>query len=328
MTLFENLKQTVSGQDEALRQISAYVAVARNNLSELNRPLATFMLMGPTGVGKTRTVEALATALHGTTKKMIKIDCAEFSHGHEVAKLKGSPPGYLGHRETSARFTQSKVDAVQSDGAKIALILFDEIEKGADELFELMLGILDRATMTTGSNEAVDFSRAMIFMTSNLGVAKRMNIGFESKLKNIVNPKNTLRKKFSAEFVNRVDCVIEYAPLSRRVSEQLLDSEVARVKNAMLVRLGARAFDLVVSDGALSKLHEECFSVEFGARELKRVVTRRITMPIALMLEADQIVAGSTVTLMEDFTFKVAVSSIEDLLALSLRAVAERKKII
>ncbi len=136
------------------------------------RPIGNFLFLGPTGSGKTRLVEATAEALLGDMRAVIKIDCAEFQHSHEIAKLIGSPPGYLGHRETHPLLSQEVLNQHHTDKFKISFVLFDEIEKASDALWNLLLGILDKATLTLGDNRRVDFSRAMIFMTSNLGAAE------------------------------------------------------------------------------------------------------------------------------------------------------------
>ena len=163
------LHKRIVGQDEALREI---VSVHQTWLAKLHaphRPIANFLFLGPTGTGKTRVVEALAETLVGDASAVIKIDCGEFQHSHEIAKLIGSPPGYLGHRETHPLLSQEVLNAVHTEKCRISFVLFDEIEKASDALWNLLLGILDKATLTLGNNERVDFSHAMIFMTSNLG---------------------------------------------------------------------------------------------------------------------------------------------------------------
>ncbi len=136
------------------------------------RPIGNFLFLGPTGSGKTRIVEATAEALLKNPRAVIKIDCAEFQHSHEIAKLIGSPPGYLGHRETHPLLSQEVLNQYHTDTIKLSFVLFDEIEKASDALWNLLLGILDKATLTLGDNRKVDFSRAMIFMTSNLGASE------------------------------------------------------------------------------------------------------------------------------------------------------------
>ena len=143
----------------------------RAGLGPEGRPAGVFLLLGPTGTGKTRTVEALADALHGNEKNLVRVDCGEFQMEHEIAKLIGAPPGYLGHRETPPMLTQQKLGAVTSEGSHLALVLFDEIEKAAPSMTRLLLGVLDKAVLRLGDNTSVNFERTLIFLTSNLGAS-------------------------------------------------------------------------------------------------------------------------------------------------------------
>src|SRR5215213_7490355 len=167
---FENrLGSLIVGQERAVRRISGLYQIYLAGMQNPGRPIGTMLFLGPTGSGKTRVVEAAAEVLFGDTNAVVKIDCAEFQHSHEIAKLIGSPPGYLGHRETSPMLTQENLDRMHTDDMKVSLVLFDEIEKASDSLWQLLLGILDKATLTLGDNRRVDFSKAMVIMTSNLG---------------------------------------------------------------------------------------------------------------------------------------------------------------
>src|SRR5215216_3165421 len=168
-TLEVGLRKLIVGQDEAIQQIVNIYQMNLTGMSAPGRPIGNFLFLGPTGSGKTRIVEAVAESLLGDSRAVIKIDCAEFQHSHEIAKLIGSPPGYLGHRETSPMLTQENLDRSHTDNLKLSLVLFDEIEKASDSLWQLLLGILDKATLTLGDNRRVDFSKAMVIMTSNLG---------------------------------------------------------------------------------------------------------------------------------------------------------------
>src|SRR5207248_3238172 len=159
----------VVGQDRAVRRIVNMYQIYLAGMASPGRPVGNLLFLGPTGSGKTRVVEASAEILFGNPRAYIKIDCAEFQHSHEIAKLIGSPPGYLGHRETPPLLTQEAIDQYQTERARFSFILFDEIEKANDALWQLLLGILDKATLTLGDNRKVDLSRCVIFMTSNLG---------------------------------------------------------------------------------------------------------------------------------------------------------------
>src|ERR1022692_1292767 len=172
--LENNLHRRVVGQDEAIDQVVKAYQTYLAGMACPGRPVGNFLFLGPTGSGKTRMVESAAEALLGDARAKIKIDCAEFAHSHEIAKLVGSPPGYLGHRETHPVLSQESLDLYHTDKVKLSFVLFDEIEKASDTLWNLLLGILDKATLTLGDNRRVDFSRTMIFMTSNLG-ATEMN---------------------------------------------------------------------------------------------------------------------------------------------------------
>src|ERR1700756_2290772 len=170
------LRRLVIGQEEAIHEIVRTYQTHVAGLSPVGRPVANFLFLGPTGSGKTRLVEATAESLLSNPRAVIKIDCAEFQHGHEIAKLIGSPPGYLGHRETHALLSQEALNQHHTDNVKLSFVLFDEIEKASDALWNLLLGILDKAVLTLGDNSRVDFSSAMIFMTSNLGATEMSNI--------------------------------------------------------------------------------------------------------------------------------------------------------
>src|SRR6202045_3247643 len=178
-----NLRRMIVGQDEAIQQIVNIYQMYLTGMTPPSRPIGNFLFLGPTGSGKTRIVEATSEALVKNARAVIKIDCAEFQHSHEIAKLIGSPPGYLGHRETHPLLSQEVLNQYHTDKMKLSFVLFDEIEKASDSLWNLLLGVLDKATLTLGDNRRVDFSRALIFMTSNLGASEmgslmNPNMGF------------------------------------------------------------------------------------------------------------------------------------------------------
>src|SRR6204780_5335774 len=176
VSLETNLRRMIVGQDEAIEQIVNIYQMHLTGMGAPGRPIRNFLFLGPTGSGKTRIVEATAEALLKNPRGVIKIDCAEFQHSHEIAKLIGSPPGYLGHRETHPLLSQEVLNQYHTDTIKLSFVLFDEIEKASDALWNLLLGILDKGTLTLGDNRKVDFSRAMIFMTSNLGASEMSSL--------------------------------------------------------------------------------------------------------------------------------------------------------
>jgi len=307
--LLRQLGDRVVGQSHAMAQIVPYIHMHQAGLAPEGRPAGVFLLLGPTGTGKTRTVEALAEILHRSPRNLLKIDCGEFQMEHEVAKLIGAPPGYLGHRETQPLLTQQKLTAVTTEGCNLALVLFDEIEKAAASMTRMLLSVLDKATLRLGDNTTVNFERTMIFLTSNLGTkAMRKEIhpdfGFESllppqrrdvarKLESI--GKNAVRRKFSPEFVNRIDAVITYLPLDNTSLAAIVDQQIADLERHIQVRLMDRAFELEVSDEARRFLLEKGTSEEYGARELKRTILRKLTQPLAAMLTEGLIEPGDVV---------------------------------
>jgi ATP-dependent Clp protease ATP-binding subunit ClpA len=285
-----------------------YVQMHQAGLAPEGRPVGVFLLLGPTGTGKTRTVEVLAQALHGSEKSLLKVDCGEFQMEHEVAKLIGAPPGYLGHRETQPMLSQQKLNAVTSDKCDLALVLFDEIEKAAPSMTRLLLGVLDKAVLRLGDNASVSFERTIIFLTSNLGAEAmrkqlRPDFGFEQmavtrkdsakRLEGI--GMNAVRRKFSPEFVNRIDAVITYQPLSSKALSVIVDQQIEALERHIAHRLMENAFQIDVSDNARKFLLRKGTSDEYGARELKRIILRHVTQPLAAMVANGAILAGDLV---------------------------------
>lgn len=309
--LLRRLSERVIGQPDAMAQIVPYIEIFQAGLAPEGRPAGVFLLLGPTGTGKTRTVEALAEVLHGSQRNVLRVDCGEFQMEHEVAKLIGAPPGYLGHRETTPMLTQNKLGSIASEQCGLSLVLFDEIEKAAPSMTRLLLGVLDRAVLRLGDNSSVSFERTMIFMTSNLGATDMRremapDFGFgalapppearnlKKKLEGI--GMGAVRRKFSPEFVNRIDATITYQPLRREAMQAILDQQLDALAQHIEDRLMERAFDLVVEDSARELLLETGTSEEFGARELKRTILRRLTQPLAAMVSSGEIEAGARVT--------------------------------
>jgi ATP-dependent Clp protease ATP-binding subunit ClpA len=281
----------------------------RARLSPEGRPAGIFLLLGPTGTGKTKTVEALADVLHGSPKKLLKVDCGEYQMEHEVAKLLGAPPGYLGHRETQPLLTQQKLSGAASESCDLSLVLFDEIEKAAPSLMRLLLGVLDKGTLRLGDSTLVNFEKSMIFLTSNLGardfsVELNSGFGFESrapensagcagKLERI--GQRAMRKSFSPEFINRIDAVVTYQPLDSLALKAILDRQIEDFQEHIERRLGDRAFHLEVPARSRRFLLEKGASPEYGARELKRTLHRQLMQPLAAMLTGGEIHPGAVV---------------------------------
>src|SRR5579863_3765078 len=182
------LSRKVVGQPAATRVIVPYIQMFQAGLAPEGRPVGVFLLLGPTGTGKTKTVEALAEILHGSEKNLLKVDCGEFQMEHEVAKLIGAPPGYLGHRETQPILTQQKLNSVTSEKSPLSIVLFDEIEKAAPSMTRLLLGVLDKGVLRLGDNSVVNFEKSMVFLTSNLGAREMLreitpDFGFQAGVK-------------------------------------------------------------------------------------------------------------------------------------------------
>src|SRR5882672_5476461 len=303
------LSQKVVGQSAATRAIVPYVYMYQSGLAPEGRPAGVFLLLGPTGTGKTKTVEAIADLLHGSEKKIVKIDCGEFQLEHEMAKLIGAPPGYLGHRETVPMLTQQSLAEAISPESDLALVLFDEIEKAAHSMTKLLLGILDKGILRLGDNTVVNFEKTLIFFTSNLGAREMLNeinpaIGFQSssprpradltaKLEGIAL--GAVRKRFSPEFVNRIDAVVTYQPLAAASVETILSNDIRALQRHVNSRLGERCFTIEVLPEARDFLLARGVSEEYGARELKRTIHRQLTQPLATMVTRREIRPGALV---------------------------------
>jgi CheY-like chemotaxis protein len=303
------LARKLVGQPKALETVVPYVRMFQAGLAPEGRPVGVFLLLGPTGTGKTRTVEALAEVLHASEKNVLRIDCGEFQLEHEVAKLIGAPPGYLGHRETQAMLNQQRLNAAASERCGLSLVLFDEIEKAAPSMARLLLGVLDKGVLRLGDNTTVNFENSLVFLTSNLGAREMMRqiqpqFGFQSavagartdlagKLESVGMA--AVRKRFSPEFVNRIDAIVTYQPLGEGSLEAILDQRVGRLQDHIRTRLGSRAFTLDVTPGARAFLLRKGTSAEYGARELNRTVHRSLAQPLAEMVVAGRVPAGATV---------------------------------
>jgi ATP-dependent Clp protease ATP-binding subunit ClpA len=321
----ERLSARIVGQERAVRRMSGLYQIFLAGMNPPSRPIGTMLFLGPTGSGKTRVIEAAAEALYGDANAIVKIDCAEFQHSHEIAKLIGSPPGYLGHRETSPMLTQENLDRMHTDDLKLSLVLFDEIEKASDSLWQLLLGILDKATLTLGDNRRVDFSRSMVIMTSNLG-AREMSelisggIGFAPG-KGSKNPNDTdvdqkiyrtaveaARRKFSPEFMNRIDKVVVFRSLKEHHLRQILDLELQAVQDRIMQSAGTK-FVFQCSEAAKDTLLREGLDFKYGARHLKRSVERFLVYPLSNLVATGQIGLGDLVTVdLSDHTKKLIFS--------------------
>ena len=310
----QELSNRIVGQQEAVRRLSGLYQIFLAGMNSNERPIGTMLFLGPTGSGKTRVVEAAAEVLFGQSNAVIKIDCAEFQHSHEIAKLVGSPPGYLGHRETCPMLTQENLDRHQTEDVKISLVLFDEIEKASDALWQLLLGILDKATLTLGDNRRVDFSRTIVVMTSNLG-AREMSelvcggIGFAPAQNSSHNPRidekigrtavDAARRKFSPEFMNRIDAVVAFRSLSANHLRQILDLELQRLQHRVMVSAETK-FLFRCSLAAKELILTEGIDAKYGARHLKRAIERLLVSPLSNLVATDQVEVGDLINVEVD----------------------------
>src|ERR1700720_1713447 len=302
------LRGKIVGQEEGVQALVDLYQVFRAGLNSPGRPVGNLLFLGPTGSGKTRMVEAAAQILFGDARAIIKVDCAEFQHSHEIAKLIGSPPGYLGHRETHPLITQEALAASHTEKLKLSFLLFDEIEKASDALWQLLLGILDKATLTLGDNRRVDLSQTVIFLTSNLGggeITELMHggMGFvqpTDKPATGLNEKiertavEAARRKFSPEFMNRLDKVVCFHPLRREQLEEVLDIELAQVQQRVLETAKGQ-FLFRVTGAGREFLLKEGTDQRYGARHLKRAIERHVVYPLANLLATEQVHLGDLV---------------------------------
>lgn len=311
----DKLSGWIVGQERAVRRMSGLFQIYLAGMNNPSRPIGTMLFLGPTGSGKTRVVEAASEVLFNEPHTVVKIDCAEFQHSHEIAKLIGSPPGYLGHRETAPMLTQENLDKSHTEDTKLTFVLFDEIEKASDSLWQLLLGILDKATLTLGDNRRVDFSRCIVIMTSNLGAREMSDmisggIGFaptktdQAKEDNEIDTKiyrtalEAAKRKFSPEFMNRIDKVVVFRSLKEHHLRLILDIELRSVQERITESAGTK-FIFECTHEAKEFLLSEGIDLKYGARHLKRSVERFLVYPLSNLVATQQVETGDFV--MVDF---------------------------
>ncbi|HVO28664.1 MAG TPA: AAA family ATPase [Candidatus Paceibacterota bacterium] len=306
----------VVGQRQAIEQVVNIYQAFLAGMSDPGRPIGNFLFLGPSGSGKTRLVEAVAESFVGDRGAVIKVDCAEFQHSHEIAKLIGSPPGYLGHRETHPLFSQEVLQQYYTEHVKLSFVLFDEIEKASDALWNLLLGILDKATLTLGDNRRVDFSHTMIFMTSNLGATEisailRPSLGFaageaeRTRSTGVIGDSlagkisraaiEATRRKFTPEFINRLDKIAVFHPLSEDELRQVLDIELGIVQQRVFHSANGAPFVLTFTRSAKDAFLREGIDLQYGARHLKRAINRLLVHPLCNLIATAQVHSGDKV---------------------------------
>ncbi len=298
------------GQEQAVEAMVDLYQMFCAGLQSPSRPIGNLLFLGPTGSGKTRIVEAAAEILFGDSRAVIKVDCAEFQHSHEISKLIGSPPGYLGHRETHPLITQEALAASHRDHLKLSFLLFDEIEKASDALWQLLLGMLDKATLTLGDNRRVDLSQTMIFLTSNLGSGQIADLvqggmgfvqpndkptsGLHEKVERTAV--EAARRKFSPEFMNRLDKVVVFHPLKLEELDEVLEIELGSVQKRVL-DAATRPFLFRITEEARVFLLQEGTDQRYGARHLKRAIERHVVYPIARLMATAQVHHGDVLVI-------------------------------
>ena len=303
------LRRRIVGQDTAVDVVSEMYQMFLVGMNAPDRPIGTLLFLGPTGSGKTYVVEVAAEALFGNPHAFIKVDCAEFQEHHEIAKLIGSPPGYVGHMQTPPVLSQDAINRWHTDKLKLTLLLFDEIEKASYTLWQLLLGILDKASLTLGDNSHVDLSHCLIFLTSNLGATEMSNlvqggIGFatgpalaDASLDDKIARTATeaARRKFSPEFMNRLDKVVVFKTLRPEQLQQVLELELAKIQQRITNAVGQSHFTFRCTSEVKSWLLKEGTDPKYGARHLKRVIERNIVYALANLVATCQVTAGDCI---------------------------------
>ena len=296
------LHNRVVGQDNAIDKVSQAYEIITARLNDQRRPFSNTLLLGPTGVGKTLLVESIAEAIHGCPDFMLKIHCAEYSEDHQIARLIGSPPGYVGHDTTEPIITAKSLQkGWTKDGPKISIVLFDEIEKASPHLWQLLLGIMDKAELFDGKNNRIDMSRCWIFMTSNIGSRAinqdHIGIYYNETTNSITNEaESAAKKRFDPEFMGRLDQVITFNKLSRDHYDKVLTFELTIIWRRVLTTVAPEftgrppnLFTMQLTDELNDWLIEKGTSDKHGARSLRRLVEAKILSPLATIIATHQI---------------------------------------
>ncbi len=278
----ERLHRRVIGQDEAIVAVSNAIRRARAGLQDPNRPLGTFMFLGPTGVGKTELARALAEFLFDDEQAMVRIDMSEYQEKHTVSRMIGAPPGYVGYEEAG-----QLTEAVRR--RPYAVVLFDEIEKAHPEVLNVLLQLLDDGRLTDGKGRTVDFKNTVVIMTSNLGSQHLVDDVTEGTRRKVMD---ALRDHFRPEFLNRIDEIIFFHPLGRDHMKQIIDIQLA----GLMKRLEERKIHVTLTDAAREQLVLEGYDPNYGARPLKRTIQRRVLDPLALRVLEGDFAEGDVVT--------------------------------
>jgi ATP-dependent Clp protease ATP-binding subunit ClpB len=281
----DRLHRRVIGQEEAVSAVSNAVRRARSGLQDPNRPIGSFIFMGPSGVGKTELAKALAEFIFDSEQAIVRIDMSEYMEKHSVARLIGAPPGYVGYEEGGYL-----TEAVRR--RPYSVVLFDEIEKAHPEVFNVMLQILDDGRMTDGQGRTVDFKNTIVIMTSNVGSQwiQKLAMSDRDELENRVT--EALRASFKPEFLNRIDEIIIFQNLTADEIVKIVDIQIGRLGR----RLADKNIELILSDGSRELIAEKGYDPVYGARPLKRVIQQYIENPLSLEILEGKISDGARVS--------------------------------
>jgi len=277
----DKLRQRVVGQDPALEAVSDAIRRARAEISDPNRPIGSFIFLGPTGVGKTETVKALAEFLFDTEEAVIRIDMSEYMEKHSVSRLVGAPPGYVGYEE-GGQLTE------QVRRRPYSVVLLDEVEKAHPDVFNILLQVLDDGRLTDGQGKVVDFKNTVLIMTSNIAAQSIADEKLNEKEKQD-HIQKALRERFRPEFLNRIDEIITYKSLGKQQLGKIVDIQL----QALLGRLKSKKIEIEFSQKAKEFLGEKGFDPIYGARPLKRVIQTELLNPISKMIIKGQLTQGS-----------------------------------
>lgn len=302
----EELRRRIVGQEEGISKTTEVIQKYMAGFNDPTRPVGTILLLGPTGTGKTRLVEATCHALFGDPKGMVKVDCAEFQHSHDVYKITGAPPGYVGHKEDGSQITQDKLNKTWNEKVKLSVLLFDEIEKAHESFWDLLLGILDKGRLTDNVGKAIDLTRTIIFMTSNVGAREVIDeldgdIGFSSDITIVtadrmkVISEKAASKKFKPEFMNRLDQIITFQYLTEDSLRSILDIELRYIQERILKSSQIPRFAFSCTDEVKNYLLSVGTNSKYGARYLKRTLEKHLVMPLSNLTLTGQIGFGDLI---------------------------------
>lgn len=296
------LVRRIVGQEDAVKTLVELMEKFESNLYDDNRPVGSVLFLGPTGSGKTRIVEALSETMYDEENHFIRVDCAEYQHSHEIAKLVGSPPGYLGHRETPAILNQESVNKLKTQAYPLTIVLFDEIEKASDALWHLLLAVLDKGRISLGDGSVTNLSKTLIIMTSNVGSVDMNSamfggLGFSYNTDSVDDKEiekigvDAARKKFTPEFLNRLDKIQAFHALTEKQIACIADIELDRLQNIICRKVNPVVM-LQVSPAAKRQLTKDGYDPKQNGRHIRRAIEREIGLPVSRIVSQKLVIPG------------------------------------